>query len=114
MQAANTIRNLHKEMGELRGASASEENSLSKFIQNDYFYKELSKKPKVSFIVQDEQSPSKDADPVDSIMEQRPAKGLPQPARKGKYDKRKSFITNVKLAPSDTVNQLASAASESR
>lgn len=36
-------------MNDLRGANASEENSLSKFIQNDYFYKELSGKPKVSF-----------------------------------------------------------------
>ena len=99
-------------MGELRGASATEENSLAKFVQNDYFYKEHSKKPKVSFGPIDDQAADKSVDAVDAIMDQRPAKGLPQPARKNKYDKRKSFITNVRLAPADAVNQLASAAKE--
>ena len=50
LQASNTIKNLHREMNELRGANQNQdENNLSRFIDDDYFYKDDSKKPKVSF-----------------------------------------------------------------
>lgn len=112
MQASNTIKNLHKEMGQLRGANTTEENSLSKFVQNDYFYKELSGRPKVSFVEPGPSEGQAAADPVDSIMEQRPARGIPPPsARKSKFDKRKSFISNARLAPAATAHTAAVAAS---
>jgi len=59
LQASNTIKNLHKEMNELRGAQNQPElNNLSKFIDDDYFYKDDSKKPKVSFAPMSQQAPN--------------------------------------------------------
>ena len=67
---------MRKEMDELRGKNTYEDPnpSLSKFIQNDYFYKELSSKPKVSFAVsmEDQGRLDKSSDPVDAMMNQRP------------------------------------------
>jgi len=97
-EAASTIQELHKEMNDLRGANASDENSLSKFVQNDYFYKELSGKPKVSFAPQ-----IAGADPVDAIMNQRLSRNQPTTSalkRSNTGDRRKSFVTNVNLVRS--------------
>ena len=77
LQASNTIKNLHKEMDQLRGANQQQSqdgeiNNLNRFIEDDYFYKNDSKKPKVSFAPQGD---SASKDPIDNFMDQRPARG---------------------------------------
>ena len=68
LQASNTIKNLHKEMDDLKGANQGpgEIGNLSRFIDDDYFYKNDSKKPKVSFAPEALASGSKDA--IDGFM----------------------------------------------
>ena len=77
-------------MNELKGGNISDgDNSLGKFIQNDYFYKELSGKPKVSF------APQVDgADPVDNIMDRRPIR---RPGGSALKRSQRSFVTNANL-----------------
>ena len=38
-------------MNELLGKNNNSDDTLTSFIKNDYFYKDLSSKPKVSFAV---------------------------------------------------------------
>lgn len=89
-------------MNQLRGNNASNDGeivNMSKFIEDDYFYKDDSKKPKVSFAPQGLSSGFKnEADPIDNYMDRRPEIGQPPSAMKRRPgDKRKSFITNVNL-----------------
>lgn len=76
-RATNTIRELTSEMNELRGARTGDESRvLNKFINDDYFYKELNGKPKVSFapIEEEKGGEAASSDPVDNIMNKRPNK----------------------------------------
>ncbi len=64
---------MRDEMDKLRGVGTHEEQvSLDKFVQNDYFYKELSGKPKVSFVVPDASGDKNTSDPIDAFMDRRP------------------------------------------
>ena len=87
-------------MNELRGVNQNqgEINNLSRFIDDDYFYKDDSKKPKVSF-APDAQIASGSKDAIDDFMNQRPARGQASgSALKPRIgEKRKSFISNNKL-----------------
>ena len=85
-------------MNELRGDQANTDNSLSRFIQNDYFYKGLSGKPKVSFAPVGKDDKDTGVDPVDSYMDKRPNKNE-NSVLKNLANRRKSFITNVNLVP---------------
>ena len=86
-------------MNSLRGEQAITDNSLSRFIQNDYFYKAQSGKPKVSFAPVDKDDKDTGADPVDSYMDKRPPKSGENSVLKNLANRRKSFITNVNLVP---------------
>ena len=62
-------------MNELLGKNNNSDDTLSQFIKNDYFYKDLSGKPKVSFAVQPQLSGNKNdgsaekADAIDAFMD---------------------------------------------
>lgn len=71
MVASQKIKQLHREMDELRDTQRRAQQSpttLDKFVRNDYFYREVNKLPKVSFADGDEQ-PDKGSDPIDGAMD---------------------------------------------
>ena len=86
-------------MNELLGKNNNSDDTLTSFIKNDYFYKNLSGKPKVSFAVQPQFSGNKNdgspekPDAIDAFMDQRPAPAS-QP-NSVLTNRRKSFVTNA-------------------
>ena len=71
MVASQKIKQLHREMDELRDTQRRAQQSpttLDKFVRNDYFYREVNKLPKAG-AVDGEDAGDRGSDPADDAMD---------------------------------------------